>query len=373
MIGIYKIENTVNGKVYIGQSIHIELRWAEHKSELRGGYHENSHLQLAWNKYGEVSFKFSVLEFCDKSDLNDREIYWINYYKSFYGQNGYNIESGGSIDKQIYNPVLRFDLSGNYIDEWFNAYEASRNLNINVNTIYGCINKKFKCAGNYIFINKNKYIIDNDLSFWLTNRVHRNVCQFDLQGNLLNTFNTKHDAEKYINGSISGSLYNLCYTSHGFIWKYYDEINQINEDYLYKANNSMILSNSLPFYQLDKFGNVIKKYICLREAVQDGYNERLINECLRGLRNTYKKYLWVYETQLQLYDEEYCMQKYNTPELKIKGRIEQLDINTQKIIKIYQCLEHVKYDGFLPTNVADCCKGRKKQYKGFLWRCETLV
>ena len=30
MIGIYKIENLINGKVYIGQSIHIERRWQEH-------------------------------------------------------------------------------------------------------------------------------------------------------------------------------------------------------------------------------------------------------------------------------------------------------------------------------------------------------
>nr|DAH19257.1 MAG TPA: intron associated endonuclease [Bacteriophage sp.]DAT87476.1 MAG TPA: intron associated endonuclease [Caudoviricetes sp.] len=30
MIGIYKIENLINGKVYIGQSVHIERRWQEH-------------------------------------------------------------------------------------------------------------------------------------------------------------------------------------------------------------------------------------------------------------------------------------------------------------------------------------------------------
>lgn len=29
-IGIYKITNLLNGKIYIGQSIHIEKRWKEH-------------------------------------------------------------------------------------------------------------------------------------------------------------------------------------------------------------------------------------------------------------------------------------------------------------------------------------------------------
>ena len=40
MIGIYKIENKVNGKVYIGQSVNIESRWKGHKSNLRNNKHK---------------------------------------------------------------------------------------------------------------------------------------------------------------------------------------------------------------------------------------------------------------------------------------------------------------------------------------------
>ena len=45
MIGIYKIENKVNGKVYIGQSIDIEKRWKEHISCLNNRTHHNDYLQ----------------------------------------------------------------------------------------------------------------------------------------------------------------------------------------------------------------------------------------------------------------------------------------------------------------------------------------
>ena len=34
---IYKITNLINGKVYIGQSIHPERRWIEHKQRARHG------------------------------------------------------------------------------------------------------------------------------------------------------------------------------------------------------------------------------------------------------------------------------------------------------------------------------------------------
>lgn len=60
--GIYKIENKVNGKVYIGSSNSIKRRWQKHKALLRHGKHQNSHLQAAWDKYGEDNFSFSVIE-----------------------------------------------------------------------------------------------------------------------------------------------------------------------------------------------------------------------------------------------------------------------------------------------------------------------
>lgn len=87
MIGIYKISNLQNGKVYIGQSVNISARWSSHKWALKNGKHDNSHLQYAWNKYGPSNFEFSVLEECDKSQLNERETFWKNYYDP----NTYNI------------------------------------------------------------------------------------------------------------------------------------------------------------------------------------------------------------------------------------------------------------------------------------------
>ncbi len=62
--GIYEIVNLVDGKAstYIGSSVNIEQRWQGHCSTLRGGRHDNIHLQRAWNKYGEDAFVFSVLE-----------------------------------------------------------------------------------------------------------------------------------------------------------------------------------------------------------------------------------------------------------------------------------------------------------------------
>ncbi|MFA6832262.1 MAG: GIY-YIG nuclease family protein [Bacteroidaceae bacterium] len=96
--GIYKIENLINGKLYIGQSKDIKLRWIGHRHLLKKGTHSNCYLQSACNKYGLKNFKFTILETCDISQLNEKEIYWIKKLNSFVA--GYNLSSGGSFNNE---------------------------------------------------------------------------------------------------------------------------------------------------------------------------------------------------------------------------------------------------------------------------------
>lgn len=78
---IYKIENTVNGKVYIGSAVNPQQRKNQHLSVLRRGVHFNRYLQNAWDKYREKSFKFSILELVkNKTTLLEKEQYWMDYY-----------------------------------------------------------------------------------------------------------------------------------------------------------------------------------------------------------------------------------------------------------------------------------------------------
>lgn len=97
MIGIYKITNLINNKVYIGQSIDIEKRLKDHINGLNNHYGHNSHFQNAWDKYGEDNFKFEILEEVYNCNLlNEREIYYISYFKSNLSEYGYNKTCGGS-------------------------------------------------------------------------------------------------------------------------------------------------------------------------------------------------------------------------------------------------------------------------------------
>lgn len=91
MIGIYKITNNKNGKVYIGQSIDIERRWQQHKSLSE---YKNSPLYDDVRKFGWDKFSFAVLEICEEHELNAKEKQWIQLYNSFV--DGYNQTRGGA-------------------------------------------------------------------------------------------------------------------------------------------------------------------------------------------------------------------------------------------------------------------------------------
>lgn len=98
--GIYKITNLKNNKGYIGQSTDIESRWKNHKIELRNNTHNNSHLQSAFNKYGEEAFEFRILETTFEENLDNAEEYWINYFDSTNPDKGYNLTHGGNHSKK---------------------------------------------------------------------------------------------------------------------------------------------------------------------------------------------------------------------------------------------------------------------------------
>ena len=92
MSGVYQIYNTVNGKRYIGSSIHIEQRFKEHLRNLRANKHVNSHLQSAWNKYGEHSFILEEIELCEPDQCLKVEQEYIDYYHAADRKFGYNID-----------------------------------------------------------------------------------------------------------------------------------------------------------------------------------------------------------------------------------------------------------------------------------------
>lgn len=91
--GIYKITNLINNLIYVGQSVSIEQRFANHRSRKNGNY-RGSLIDQKIEELGVDKFSFEIIEECSIEELDEKEIYWINYYDSY--NTGYNQTAGGS-------------------------------------------------------------------------------------------------------------------------------------------------------------------------------------------------------------------------------------------------------------------------------------
>lgn len=107
---IYKIENVVSGRVYIGSATNFALRQRWHTNELKRGRHCNEYLQADWNEYGPSSFVFSVVLTCGPKYLLFFEQAMIDGYRQVLGWNNlYNISTKAG--KLIHTPEVKAKLS----------------------------------------------------------------------------------------------------------------------------------------------------------------------------------------------------------------------------------------------------------------------
>lgn len=108
--GVYRIRNTVDGKVYVGSAIDIARREEMHFRDLRTGRHRNLYLQRAFVKYGVSAFVLDVLEECTVEVLIERERSWMETLGALDRQRGYNIMPAGEF-RNDWTPESRAKLS----------------------------------------------------------------------------------------------------------------------------------------------------------------------------------------------------------------------------------------------------------------------
>jgi len=90
LMGIYQIQNLVNGKCYVGSSSNLPKREKQHFNKFKNGKHKNVKLKNAIKKYGIENFEFSVLEYVENIDnLVKIEQYYIDAFDAV--KNGYNV------------------------------------------------------------------------------------------------------------------------------------------------------------------------------------------------------------------------------------------------------------------------------------------
>lgn len=310
--GIYCIINKINQKRYIGQTYSIKNRFYRHKKELRKNIHHNNHLQSAWNKYGEDNFEFSVIEYCNVDLLNDREIYWIDFYDSF--RNGYNQTSGDigcrgykhtkdELDKMrsYYSPkaVYQLDTNFNIVKKWESVSLVVRTLGVYRQSIINCCEKKghVKSVKGFLWVYEED-INNIDYAYYSIKNISvpKKVGQFDKNFNLIKIWESAYSVKDGGFNSVA-SVSQVCHhrrnSYKGYIWAFVDETGKPLDNYDYSNVKTRPIRK---IAQCDTDGNVLHIYNSLREVCANtGFDRNRVSKACKGDGTTvYKNYKWRY-------------------------------------------------------------------------------
>ena len=97
-MGAYQIKNTVNGKVFIGNSVNLPGIFNRHRFQLNAATHSIKELQADWHQYGSAAFTFDILEMIKAEEIPKEdwskatlalEEKWISLLQP-YDEKGYN-------------------------------------------------------------------------------------------------------------------------------------------------------------------------------------------------------------------------------------------------------------------------------------------
>lgn len=279
MCGIYKITNLINNKSYIGQSIDIQKRWKKHQSAT-----DDFAIHQALRKYGVDNFEFSILEECEQSQLNEREIYWINVYNSI--KYGYNMIPGGSNGSGIAKgkEVEKYSLSGEFLRRYRSANQASEDTGICHSDICKCCRGESLRAGKYLwkYTNSDKKIVPI-----IQTQVQRKVKQFTQDGVFLKQYESLAEAAKET-GISKSTICKVCNgigcTAGGFCWAYEESAPRLK-----KAKSGQ----KKAVIQYDLQGQYIQQFNSLTEASKiTGISLQSISLACLGKQKTAGKYIW---------------------------------------------------------------------------------
>ena len=124
---IYEAINKINGKKYIGQTKNdLIIRQRQHFSD--SSKNDNLHFHNAIRKYGRENFEWHIIDHSsNEEELDLKEIFWIEFLKTYDEKFGYNMTFGGQTIKEgsFYRKsndlrlrydtnILIYDMNGNY-------------------------------------------------------------------------------------------------------------------------------------------------------------------------------------------------------------------------------------------------------------------
>lgn len=201
---------------YIGKTINPNKRLYSHLHDHKD--HRVSNRRVNWIrsliKYNLVP-EMIILKICPLSEFEKYETEFIKLYKSNDLTNSDENGQGNKNRKRdiiegqamkLSKKVYRFDLDGNFIDEYVSVRDAGRKLNINHSHIVRCCNGVIKHTNKFIFKYDRNSNFDKVL---IPNAVRKEIVEIDSNLNIIGKWTSLMDCSRET-GIDNGNLSRVC-------------------------------------------------------------------------------------------------------------------------------------------------------------------
>ncbi|MEH6770055.1 NUMOD1 domain-containing DNA-binding protein [Maribacter arcticus] len=210
---VYLAKNKNNGQAYVGVTKKsIEQRKTDHKQKANKS--KGSYFQEAIGTYGPDAFEWTQIDTAnDVNELAEKEKQYILQYNSF--ENGYNQDSGGGFQKNVYQYSIT---DGNLVAVHDSLKSAALSVTASRTSISNtCLGQNKTCKGFYwSYTLTEPFVIEGDLR-------KKEVVQYDLEDNQIEIFESVAEASK-ITGISKTCISRCCREerkqSSGFIWRF---------------------------------------------------------------------------------------------------------------------------------------------------------
>lgn len=224
--GIYKIENRINGKIYVGKTVNFRKRYVSYKSSYynRTDRQINSYLMRSIDKYKPENFTFSVLEFCSVDDLAGKELFWMVELESTNLEKGYNLRMDSSTG-MVTHDSTREKISDRLKKEYADGTRSAEEMGIFFSKMWEDEQLKDQMR---------QQVSESRRSFFIQSTKDDKVIAV---WNGINQIMNHHRDYKWQNvyAACNGSKKNY----RGFLWKRVDELDQWMLEYLVTDNTDL--------------------------------------------------------------------------------------------------------------------------------------
>lgn len=274
---IYKITNDINNKSYIGlTTTTVEQRWSKH---IRNYQTVDYALYKAMRKYGIDHFLIQMVERCDNECLNERERYYIDLYDTY--NNGYNETRGGE-GNTLYD---RSEICSLW-DDGYSVGHIAEQIGSVRSSVYS------------VLLDYSGYSPEESLRR-RNGLLKKRVCQFDLNGELLQTFNSAKEAESFVQAS-HGAIGCCCNgmfghrTVKGYVWLWEDHKEKIGEVIQDLKQSRRSIPQMQNVVQFTLSGDIVATYNTAKEAAiaLGKKKDSHIGDCCKGRRKSAFGYMW---------------------------------------------------------------------------------